>query len=239
MKAVILAGGRGTRLAPYTTVFPKPLVPVGEMPILEIVVRQLVVAGFTCVTLAVGYLGELVQAFFSQHKALSSMITIDFVTEETPLGTAGALSLIPRPEETFLVMNGDILTTLDLNALVSHHRQTKATLTIACHTKRVQLDLGVLELDEQNGRVTGYLEKPEYTYPVSMGVYVYEPEALDYIGSNEYLDFPSLVLRLLERDKKVAYYTNNDIWLDIGRHEDYAQAQEIFEKHHQEFRLVK
>jgi NDP-sugar pyrophosphorylase family protein len=136
-------------------------------------------------------------------------------------------------------MNGDILTTLDLNALVSHHRQAKATLTIACHSKRVQLDLGVLELDEQNGRVTGYLEKPEYTYPVSMGVYVYEPEALDYIGRNEYLDFPSLVLRLLERDKKVAYYTNNDIWLDIGRREDYAQAQEIFEKHHQEFRLVK
>ncbi len=234
-RAVILAGGRGTRLAPYTTVFPKPLVPVGDMPILEIVVRQLIAAGFSSVTLTLGYLGELIRAFFAHHKALSSMIDIQFVQEEQPTGTAGSLTLIPGLDTTFLAMNGDVLTTLDYRALFDYHRRSGAILTIAGHRKRVKIDLGVLELDEGSGTVCGYLEKPEYVYPVSMGVYVYEPGALEYIPPDRYFDFPSLVLKLLEHGEKVACYENDAIWLDIGRPEDYAHAQQVFEEHSKQF----
>jgi NDP-mannose synthase len=238
MKAVILAGGRGTRLAPYTTVFPKPLVPVGDMPILEIVIRQLVAAGFTQVTLSLGYLGELIKAFFAAHKRLASMIDIQFVEEEQPTGTAGSLSLVPGLDKTFLVMNGDVLTTIDFKALIEYHRNSNALLTIAGHRKQVKIDLGVLELDENSGLVRGYIEKPEYTYPVSMGVYVYEPRALKFIPNNKYLDFPSLVLKLLEAGEKVACYESDSIWLDIGRPEDYSQAQQVFEQQCDAFRIA-
>ena len=238
MRAVILAGGRGTRLAPLTVVFPKPLVPVGNMPILEIVVRQLIAADFGRVTLTLGYLGELIRAFFATHHKLSSMIEIDYVQEEQPTGTAGSLTLVEGLDQTFLVMNGDVLTTLDFQALIRFHREQGATLTIASHRKRVRIDLGVMELDESGTRVTGYLEKPEKTYPVSMGVYVYEPRALDFIPHGEYFDFPSLVLRLIAQGEKVACYPSDALWLDIGRHEDYGLAQEAFERHRDAFRLA-
>ncbi len=236
MKAVILAGGRGTRLAPYTTVFPKPLVPVGNMPILEIIIRQLIAAGFSEVILSLGYLGELIRAFFETHKKLSNKIDIQYITEEHPLGTAGSLSLIPNLDETFMVMNGDVLTTLDYNALIQYHKNSGASLTIAGHSKGVKINLGVLQLNENTDQVCGYIEKPEYHYQVSMGVYVYEPKILELIPKNEYFDFPSLVLALLDKGEKVVCYKNNDIWLDIGRPEDYAYAQEVFETHFKELK---
>ncbi len=238
MKAVILAGGRGTRLAPYTTVFPKPLVPVGNMPILEIIIRQLIAAGFTSVVLSVGYLNELIQAFFLNHKKLSDMIDIQFVTEEEPMGTAGSLTMIPHLDETFLVMNGDVLSTLDFKNLVSFHKESGGILTIAGYQKKMKIDLGVLELNSEGNTVTGYIEKPEHVYPVSMGIYVYEPEAVDYIPKGQYFDFPDLVHKLLDSGKKVSCYRNNDLWLDIGRPEDYVHAQQVFEHHYKEFRLV-
>ena len=238
MKAVILAGGRGTRLKPYTTVLPKPLVPVGNMPILEIIIRQLIAAEFTSVTLAVGYLGELIQAFFTNHKKLSSIIDIQYVAEEQPMGTAGPLKKVPNLEETFLVMNGDVLSTIDINKLITFHQEQSAILTIAGYQKKVKIDLGVLNLDSSGRIVIGYDEKPEHIYPVSMGFYVYEPEALDYIPPNQYFDFPELVLKLIESGKKVVCYQNNDIWLDIGRPEDHALAQEVFELHRKQFRLA-
>jgi NDP-sugar pyrophosphorylase family protein len=238
MKAIILAGGRGTRLAPYTTVFPKPLVPVGNMPILEIIIRQLIAAGFSSITLSLGYLGELIQAFFAHHKKLAQMIDIEFVAEEQPMGTAGSLTLIPNLIETFVVMNGDILTTLDYNALIKHHRQSDAILTIAGHRKRVKIDLGVLKLGEKTHYVCGYTEKPAYDYTVSMGVYVYEPRVIQLIPENSYFDFPSLVLSVLAKGEKVSCYENDDLWLDIGRPEDYAHAQEIFEARRDAFRLA-
>lgn len=235
MKAVILAGGRGTRLAPYTTVLPKPLVPVGDMPILEIVIRQLIRAGFTAITLSIGYLGELIRAFIMARGDLLKAVDISFVEEEKPRGTAGSLALVPDLTSTFLVMNGDILTTMDYRALVAYHKKSGAALTIAGYEKRVKIDLGVLELDARTDQVRGYIEKPEHVYPVSMGVYVYEPEALNHIPKGEYFDFPDLVLRLLAGGKKVACFRSDSIWLDIGRHEDCALAQEVFEKHRQEF----
>ncbi len=220
MRAVILAGGRGTRLAPYTTVFPKPLVPLGEMPILEIVVRQLAAAGFTRITMAVGHLAELIEAFFQCHDV---GVTIDYSREPAPLGTAGPLALIDSLDEPFLVMNGDILTTLDYKALVAHHLVRDAWLTIAMHQRPVNLDFGILGVDgEQN--VVDYFEKPTQVYPVSMGIYVFDPQVLRYIPRGTPLDFPDLVKRLLADRCPVVVYPFDGQWLDIGRSDDYARA---------------
>ncbi len=238
MKAVILAGGQGTRLAPYTTVFPKPLVPINNIPILEIVIRQLIANGFDHISLTVGYLSELIRAFFLTHKKLSSMIDIQFIEEEKPTGTAGSLRNIPDLDQTFLVMNGDILTTLNYRELVQFHKNSGALLTIAVHQKQVKIDLGVIEIDQKSNQVSNYIEKPEYLFSVSMGIYVYEREVIQFIPQNTYFDFPSLVLKLIKLNKKVKCYQSDCIWLDIGNTEDYAYAQTLFQKHHSEFNMV-
>lgn len=227
-KVVILAGGKGTRLKPFTASFPKPLVPIGSMPILEILLRQLQRQGFRDITLTVGHLAELIRAYFGDHRRLSELLDIRFVFEEEPTGTAGSLASVPGLDDTFLTMNGDVLTNLDFNALVRSHRESGAILTIAAHTKHVKIDLGVL--DSTDGWLQDYVEKPEKHYDVSMGVYVYEPEVLDYIQSGQYLDFPTLVLKLLGDGKKIWTYRSDAFWLDIGRPQDYAEAQRIFEE---------
>lgn len=234
MRAVILAGGRGRRLQPFTSIIPKPLVPVGEHPILEIVLRQLVAAEFSRVTLTLGHLGELIQAFVAGRPALVEGIDIDYVTEPEPTGTAGSLALVPGLDDTFLVMNGDILTDLDYGALVRHHREQGNALTIAGCTKAVRLDLGVLALDGEM-RVIDYIEKPEFTRTVSMGVYVYEPEVLEHIPCGAYLDFPDLVLRLIEAERRVGCFQSEGIWLDIGTPEDHEHAQRLFDGHRERF----
>ncbi len=236
MKAVILAGGRGTRLAPYTAGLPKPLVPIGDIPILEVIIRQLITSGFTSVTLALGHLGELIRAFFAAHKTLTQRIDLQFVNEEQPTGTAGSLRLISNLPETFLVMNGDVLTTVDYLRLIDFHRASGAWLTIASHQKKVKIDLGVLRV--QDGEVVDYLEKPEYVYPVSMGIYVYDRRALDFIPAGRHFDFPELVLQLIAHHKKVAVFESDALWLDIGRWEDYAEAQAVFEKNQHQFRMA-
>ncbi len=229
MKAVILAGGRGTRLAPYTTVFPKPLVPMGNRPILDIIIRQLAYYGFRDIIMTVGYLAELIQAYFQNASIQLPDVKLTYFKEQKPLGTAGSLSLIPGLDKAFLVMNGDILTSMDYSKLVAYHKKKGGILTIGMHRKRVKIDLGVMETDEDGG-LTGYIEKPEKVYLVSMGVYVYEPVVLKYIDPGTYLDFPDLVLRLLDKGEKVVGYACDDYWLDIGRHEDYVRAQEEFER---------
>ena len=227
MKAVILAGGEGRRLAPYTTVFPKPLVPIGNNPILEIIIRQLTYYGFLDIVLCVGYLSELIRAYFQNGNENHPGINLTYIKETQPTGTAGSLRLIPDLNETFLVLNGDILTTLDYNKVVSYHKEKGGILTIGMHKKRIKFDLGVIETDKHNCLVS-YNEKPEKVYEVSMGIYVYEPSVLEYIEPNTYLDFPNLVLRLLENGEKVVGYPCNNFWLDIGNQEDYAKAQEKF-----------
>lgn len=234
MRAVILAGGRGTRLAPYTTVIPKPLLPVGDLPILEIVLRQLVHAGVTHVTLTLGYMADYFRAFLTQHRSLSRLVKIDFVEEERPTGTAGSLAFVPGLDQTFLVMNGDILTTLDYRALIDFHAAEGAWLTIAAHRKPVKIDLGVLET-AGDGRVTNYIEKPKYDYTVSMGIYVYQPEVLKYITAGAYLDFPDLVLKLVRDGKKVMTFKNEATWLDLGRPEDLQRATDLFAEREREF----
>ena len=234
MRAVILAGGRGTRLAPYTTVIPKPLLPVGDKPILEVVCRQLARAGFTRITLSLGYMSDYFKTFLVQHRSLRRIIEIDYVEEEVPTGTAGSLASIPDLAGTFLVMNGDILTTLDYRALVEFHQAGKAAVTIACHHKAVKIDLGILQVNDR-AEVTGYVEKPTLTYPVSMGVYVYDEAVLKQIRPGEYLDFPTLVLSLIAGGHKVLAYANDATWLDLGRHEDLMEAARIMQVREDEF----
>lgn len=232
MRAVILAGGKGTRLKPYTTVFPKPLVPIDDMPILEVVIRQLKSNGFTSVTMAVGHLAELLMAYFGDGSKLG--LKIDYSKEETPLGTAGPLAMIPGLTDTFLVMNGDILTTLRYRDLIAYHIQKGAAATIAMHERQVKIDLGVIETNAEND-LTGYIEKPTYQYRVSMGIYVFSPAVLAYIRPGERLDFPDLVKLLLSKGEKVAGYPFSGYWLDIGRPDDYEQAVEEFSRLRGEF----
>ena len=228
MKAVILAGGKGTRLAPYTTVFPKPLVPLGNKPILDIIVQQLSHYGFHDIIMSVGYLSELIQAYFQNCEARFQDVNFTYIKEQEPTGTAGSLGLISGLDETFLVINGDILTSIDYLELMAYHKSMGGVLTIGIYKKKIKIDLGVVEVD-QKGMVTSYLEKPEKTYNVSMGVCAYEPRVLGLIEPNMYLDFPDLVHRLIDSGEKVVGFPFEGYWLDIGRHEDYVTAQDEFE----------
>jgi len=226
MKAVILAGGTGSRLAPYTVVLPKPLVPVGDRPILEIILGQLRHYGITDIVMAVGYLAELIEAYFGDGRRFG--VRIRYSREQKPLGTAGPIALVEGLNEPFLVMNGDLLTTLDYSELVDYHRRKGAVCTIASYRRKIQVTLGVMQVDSEC-RLLDYIEKPTYDYRVSMGAYVFEPEVVRYIEPRHYLDFPDLIKRLLRDGRHVAGYPFDGYWLDIGRHEDYAQAMEEFE----------
>lgn len=226
MKAIILAGGKGTRLLPYTKVIPKPLMPIGDMPILEVLVHQVKQAGVDEIILSVGHLASLLRAFFQDGSQLGTSIKYSY--EETPLGTVGPLRLIQGLDDTFLLMNGDILTDLDFADLVAHHKKSGAVVTIAMNSKPVRIDLGVLELSNLND-ITGYIEKPTIDYHVSMGIYVFEPSALPYIPENTYFDFPTLILKLLENGQKVTGYPFKGYWQDLGRPDDYEHAIADFE----------
>ena len=227
VKAIILAGGKGSRLAPYTKILPKPLMPIGDMPILEVILRQLKTSGVDDVILTVGYLSQILHAFFQNGERLGLNISYSF--EDKPLGTAGPLSLIPDLDDTFLVANGDVLTTLDFKDLIQDHKQSGAIATIASHTRQVNVDLGVIQFDGSH-KVAGYIEKPRYDFYVSMGIYIFEPRVLEYIPHNQYLDFPDLVLRLIESDQVVRGYIYDGYWQDLGRADDYEQAINDFEE---------
>ncbi len=237
VKAVILAGGRGTRLEPFTINFPKSLVPIGDIPVLELLLRQLAKAGIHDVTLTLGHLAELVKAYFAEHQSIKRLVDLDFVVEDEPTGTAGSLTLVPDLTDTFLVLNGDVLTDLDFRRLLRFHHESNAMLTISTHPRPVKLSLGVVQTDA-NDTVIDYLEKPEYLHQVSMGIYVYEPGVFEYLTPGKYLDFPSLVLRLIDAGERVAAYRSTDLWLDVGNPSDYARAQQLFAERREEFELV-
>lgn len=230
MKAVVLAGGKGTRLAPYTKILPKPLMPIGDMPILEVLLRQMHRSGVDEAILTVGHLSELLRAFFQEGERIGIKIRYSF--EEKPLGTAGPLSLVSEClDDTFLVTNGDVLTTLDFSSLIDFHKRKGAVATIAMHNREVKVDLGVLQLNGVGDyRLTGYIEKPTYHFHVSMGIYVFEPYVLDYISYGEYLDFPDLVIKLISAGANVQGYPFGGYWQDLGRPDDYEQAVTEFEK---------
>jgi NDP-sugar pyrophosphorylase family protein len=226
MQAVILAGGKGTRLKPFTNNIPKPLVPIGDKAILEIVLIQLKKAGVNEIYLAVNHLANLIKAFFGDGSGLG--LKIKYSKEEQELGTAGPLKLIDDLEENFLVMNGDILTTIGFNDLFSAHLKSKSIATIATHSKEVRIDLGVLEVAD-DGRFQNYIEKPTYKYTVSTGIYVFNKRVIEYIPSNKKFDMPNLILDLNKKNESINCYKGEYEWMDIGRVDDYQQAVEIFE----------
>ena len=182
MRAVIMAGGKGVRLAPVTQVIPKPLVPLGGKPILEIVLRQLQHYGFRHITLAVGYMADLIQAYFGDGGKFG--LHIDYSFEDKPLGTAGPLALIDGLNDTFLVMNADVLTNLNYRVLVEYHKTHGAIATVSAFERQVTIDLGVI-IKNGSCQIQDYVEKPSYTHLVSMGVYVFEPAILNYIRNND------------------------------------------------------
>ena len=230
MRAIVLAGGRGSRLRPYTVVLPKPLMPVGDRPVLDIVVRQLRRAGFERLTVATGYLAELIEAFLGDGGSYG--IAVDYFREAKPLGTAGSLALIEGLEEPFLVMNGDVLTDLDYSRLLADHAASDAIATIATRRREVEVQLGVLHFGNavDATRLTDYHEKPQIEYEASMGVYCFSPRVSEHIVPGEPLDFPELILRLIAAGEIVRGWRSSAYWLDIGSHDDYERAQEEFER---------
>ena len=223
----MLAGGKGTRLRPYTTIFPKPLVPVGEYPILEIIVRQLARQGFARITLSTGHLAELIEAYFKNGARWG--IAIDYYREARPLSTAGALRMIDRPREDFLVMNGDVLATLDYGALLRAQTASAASATVAVTERESQVDFGVAEIGV-DGDLVGWVEKPIYRFAVSMGVYALSPAVIDLIEPDEALGMPDLLLRVRAHGGRVRCERSDCYWLDIGRVDDYERAQDDFER---------
>lgn len=232
MKAILLAGGKGLRLAPYTTILPKPLMPIGNQPILEIVIRQLARAGFNDITLAVGHLAELIKAYFGDGSKFGVQLT--YSREETPLGTAGPISLVPNITDPFLVMNGDLLSTIDYAALLAYHRQRGAIATLTAYARDEKIDLGVIHSDNDNW-LTDYVEKPTYRYYVSTGIYIFEPSIVSYIPFGERLDLPELILNLVRHEERVNIYKFEGYWLDIGHPGDYEKAIREFEENPMRF----
>ena len=233
-QAVIMAGGKGTRLYPYSALLPKPLMPLGDMPILELLLRQMQQAGITDVLVAVNHLRHLIEAFFGDGRQFD--LRIRYVSEDKPLGTAGALgNMIDELDEAFFVSNGDLLTTLDLGAMARQHLETGADASVGVSQRENKIDFGLIEFDSEK-RLSAYREKPKRLYFVSMGLYALRREAVrSFVRPNEYLDMPSLLLALRAANFDVRCFHDDGMWLDIGRPDDFALAQEIFEKHRELF----
>ena len=227
MQAVLLVGGKGSRLRPYTAVFPKSLMPVGDLPILEVVVRQLKREGFTRLVFAVGHLHEMFRMFFGNGEKWG--LDIRYSLEDQPLGTAGPLRCISDLDENFLMMNGDILTDLRYGELFQYHLAHGHPATIATHERQVRIDYGTLDFNSRD-ELVAYAEKPVLPYHVSMGIYVFSRTAVELIPPNQPVDVPVLMKSLMEHGKIVQCYRYGGYWLDIGRPEDYEIAIEDFER---------
>lgn len=225
--AVVLAGGKGTRLKPFTRALPKPLVPVGERPIIEILLAQLRRGGITHVHVAVHHLAHLIMAVLGDGKRLG--LTINYSLEKSELSTIGPVKLIPDLPETFLVCNGDILTDIEVSRLFEAHEKSGARLTVATTTRAEQVDYGIIETDE-NGFVMGFSEKPERAYTVSMGIYVFSRSLLELVPGGRPYGFDDLMADLLSADERINTYPYDGYWMDIGRPDDYEQAQRDIER---------
>lgn len=234
MKAVILAGGKGLRLRPYTTVLPKPLMPIDDVPILEIVIRQLAHYGLCDITIAVNHLAELIMAFFGDGSKFG--VKINYSIEDKPMGTAGPLSLIEslRDCDDVLVVNGDLLTTLDFANMKKYHEEGDQSFTIGMYHKEFPIELGVLEVDD-NMRISKFIEKPTITRRVSMGINMFQTKHLDLIPKDEHFDLPDLISLIISQDEIVKGYLFKDSWLDIGQPKDYDLALKQFEENREQF----
>ncbi|MDR6224334.1 sugar phosphate nucleotidyltransferase [Desmospora profundinema] len=224
MDAVIVTGGKGTRMAPYTQVLPKGLLPVGGQPTLEIIVKQLKYHGFRHITMLCGYLAPLIQTYFGDGSRWG--VSIRYRVEKSPLGTVGPLKGMTCLTQPFLMMNCDVLTTLHMKDFHDFHRTGDSLLTIATQTKKVPVNLGVLETHED--LVTQFLEKPMYPALVNMGIYMMDPKIIDYIPDQTFFDMPDLIQVLLNAHKKVRHYHNDAFWMDIGRPGDFEEANQLY-----------
>ena len=230
MKAVVFAGGEGARLVPYTRVLPKPLLPVGDRPVLEIIIAQLRESGITDIVLATGYLSSLIETYFGDGSAYG--VNISYTRERTQLGTVGALASIPELEETFIMMNGDVLTTPLYRELIKAHRESGAAATIASKLQEIDVDYGVLALVESLGgvkRIERIDEKPRYSWPVSMGIYAVEPRVQGYVEAGRRMDLPDLIGKLIAEGETVAAFDHPGYWMDIGQLHDLEAAVQEFE----------
>ncbi|MBN2535089.1 MAG: nucleotidyltransferase family protein [Spirochaetales bacterium] len=227
MQAVILAGGKGTRLYPYTVSIPKPLIPVGDVPIIEIVLKQLASSGFKDVIMALGYMADMLQAYIGNGSKYG--LHVSYSIENKPLGTIAPLKLMEGLDENFLVMNGDLLTDINFKSLFDYHIKLKARATIATYTKETKLHLGVLENNEE-GRIVRFREKPVLKNKVSMGIYIFHRSITDYIPGDEYFGFDSLMYKMTENNDRVFSYEFSGRWFDIGMHDDLVTASEEFLK---------
>jgi NDP-sugar pyrophosphorylase family protein len=223
-RAIIMAGGTGTRLLPLTENTPKPMLPIGNRPMLEHIISQLREAGIQQVHLATHHLSEQIADYFQQGQELD--VHIDYLKEPVPLGTAGSLRMLNRPKETLLVVNGDILTTLDYRAMLAYHKKHQADLSIAVRLYDVEVPYGVVNVEET--KVTGLLEKPTYTFAVNAGIYCLEPSACDFIPASCRFDMTELVEALIKNERTVVSFPIHEYWVDIGRPDDYARAQKDF-----------
>ena len=227
MRAVILAGGKGTRLRPFTTLIPKPLVPLGgRYSILEIVIMQLAKAGFTHVTLAVNHLANLVKAYFGEGSRWN--IRIDYSLEDRPLSTIGPLTLIDDLPETFLVMNGDILCDLDFRQFFDEHVTSGSEVSVSAFRREVKVDFGVLKYRPEDHILESFVEKPTYVFDVSMGIYCINREVIARLPRGEPYGFDNLMLDGLKNGSRIRIRPFHGYWLDIGRPDDYAHADEHF-----------
>jgi NDP-sugar pyrophosphorylase family protein len=220
-RAIILAGGKGTRLKPYTISLPKPLVPLGDKPILELIIMQLKNHGFTHITITLNHMAEMIKAFFNDGSKWG--VKIDYTLEEEPLSTMGPLTLIKNLPENFLVMNGDVLTDLSFSRFFNEHEAEKSLFTIASHRRTEKVDYGLLHHDENN-KLIKFEEKPNYEFLVSMGVYMVNRSVVEYIPENTFFGFDHLMYKLLEVEKPATVYEFEGFWLDIGRPSDYETA---------------
>jgi len=228
-QAVIMAGGKGTRLHPYSALFPKPLMPLGDMPILELLLRRMKVVGIQEVIIAVNHLRHLIEAYFGDGSAIG--LHLLYSNEDKPLGTAGALgNVLDRLDETFFLAKGDLLTTMDLTRMAHSHIAEHADASIGIYERENKIDFGLIEFDAEN-RLCAYREKPTSKYYVSMGVYILQREAIrPHVTNVDYLDMPNLLLKIKSNNGCVVCFRDNCIWLDIGRPDDFALAQKMFEQ---------
>jgi NDP-sugar pyrophosphorylase family protein len=225
--AVILAGGKGVRLKPFTMVIPKPLLAIGDLPIVEVVIRQIAAAGIKRIALMLGYMAQLFIATFGDGSRWG--INIEYYIEEEPLGTAGSLRMLKNPDKNLLVMNGDILTTLDYRKIIEYYQTQKAWGTIAVTKRQALIDYGVISKTPE-GLLDAYREKPVLEYDVSMGINILSSECLSFIPSDKKYDIPHLMTALKSDGKKIICYETDCYWQDIGRFEDYKQASADFVK---------
>ncbi len=227
MKAVIQAGGQGTRLRPYTLVLPKPLMPIGDYPVIEMLLKWLRKNGVEDAYITTGYLGHLIKSLCGDGSQWD--LNIKYSEEPEPLGTVGALNLIrDRLDETFYMLNGDLITDLDLRAFRAFHKKHGGLVSVAVAKKDVKVDLGVLET--QDGCISAFREKPTMHFQVSMGIYCMEPGILEFVPQGIPFGFDDLMHTMLEREIPVHVFEHDGCWMDIGRAEDYKIAQKLFEE---------